>query len=81
MQSHTGIIRVFPAISEGWTDASFRNLRAIGAFLVSTDYKNGEVQKVIVYSKKGGKLKIINPFTGKIEEKNTRTEEVIEWHK
>lgn len=81
LQSHTGIIRVFPAIPEGWTNASFRDLRAMGAFLVSADYKNGEVQKVIVHSEKGGKLKILNPFSGKIEEKNTRAGERIEWHK
>jgi hypothetical protein len=31
IQSHTGIIRVFPAIPDDWTDCSFHNLRAEGA--------------------------------------------------
>ncbi|MEI3154530.1 MAG: glycoside hydrolase family 95-like protein [Odoribacter sp.] len=65
LQSHTGIIRVFPAIPEAWRDASFRNMRAMGAFLVDADYENGKVKKVVVRSERGGLLKIVNPFTGK----------------
>lgn len=80
LQSHTGIIRVFPAIPESWNEASFQDLRAMGAFLVSADYKNGKVHKVTVRSERGGKLKIQNPFTNKIEERNTITGEIIEWN-
>ncbi|WP_300703003.1 glycoside hydrolase family 95-like protein [Bacteroides sp.] len=79
LQSHTGIIRIFPAIPESWNEASFRDLRAMGAFLVSADYKNGKVDKVTVRSEKGGKLRILNPFTNKVEERNTKSGELIEW--
>lgn len=79
LQSHTGTIRVFPAIPESWNEASFQDLRAMGAFLVSADYKNGKIHKVTVRSERGGKLKIQNPFTNKIEERNTMAGEIIEW--
>lgn len=39
LQSHTGIVRVFPAIPAAWSDVSFDNLRAMGAFLVSAEKK------------------------------------------
>ena len=79
LQSHTGTIRVFPAIPESWNEASFQDLRAMGAFLVSADYKNGKIHKVTVRSERGGKLKIQNPFTNKIEERNTMAGEIIKW--
>lgn len=69
LQSHTGTIRVFPAIPESWRNASFRNMRAMGAFIVSADYKDGKVNRIVVRSEKGGKLRIFNPFTNKVEEK------------
>lgn len=77
LQSHTGIIRVFPAIPESWRNASFRNMRAMGAFIVSADYKEGKVSKIEVRSEKGGKLKILNPFTSKVEEKEMKAGETI----
>lgn len=64
LQSHTGIIRLFPAIPGDWHEVSFRQLRAMGAFLVSAERKNGKVAKVTVYSEQGGALKLANPFTG-----------------
>ena len=35
LQSHTGIVRIFPAIPASWEDVSFSTLRTEGAFLVS----------------------------------------------
>jgi len=77
LQSHAGVIKVFPAIPSAWKNASFRNLRAMGAFLISADYKNAKVEKIVIVSEKGGKLKIDNPFTGKITELNTKANEII----
>jgi alpha-L-fucosidase 2 len=62
IQSHTGIIRLFPAIPSSWKDASFNNLRTEGAFLVSAALKNSEISEVKIFSEKGGELKLINPF-------------------
>ena len=41
----------------------------MGAFIVSADYKDGKVNRIVVRSEKGGKLRIFNPFTNKVEEK------------
>ncbi len=65
IQSHTGVVRVFPAIPKSWTDAAFDNLRTYGAFLVSAEIKSGVVVAVHIKSKKGGSLKLANPFEGR----------------
>jgi alpha-L-fucosidase 2 len=66
IQSHTGIIRIFPAIPEEWQDASFTTLRTEGAFLISAKKERGSVIEVDILSEKGGELKIMNPFKNKI---------------
>ncbi|MFC2096915.1 glycoside hydrolase family 95-like protein [Bacteroidota bacterium] len=63
IQSHTGIVRIFPAIPENWENVSFNNLRTEGAFLVSAKKENGEVTEIKVYSEKGGLFKIRIPFS------------------
>ena len=62
IQSHTGIIRIFPAIPAGWKDISFQSLRCSGAFLVSASLEKGAVSKVTILSEKGGTCRIKNPF-------------------
>lgn len=62
IQSHTGVIRLFPAIPEDWKEVSFRQLRTYGAFLVSAVMKGGKVQEVQVRSEKGGTLRLFSPF-------------------
>jgi len=62
IQSHTGIIHIFPAIPADWKDLSFSTLRAAGAFLVSAEQKNGKVTWVEIVSEKGGVCKLKNPF-------------------
>ena len=62
VQSHTGIIHIFPAIPNAWTDLSFDTLRAEGAFLVSAKRESGKTVHVQIVSEKGGELKLKNPF-------------------
>ncbi|MQY78292.1 MAG: hypothetical protein GH151_03735 [Bacteroidetes bacterium] len=62
LQSHTGIIYIFPAIPKSWEDVSFEKLRAEGAFLVSAKKTNGKLDEVIIMSEAGGTLKLANPF-------------------
>lgn len=62
LQSHTGIIRIFPAIPLSWKDAEFKTMRCVGAFLVSAKKENGEVKKVEIVSEKGGTCRFHNPF-------------------
>jgi hypothetical protein len=61
MQSYDGVIRLFP----NWPadkEASFHHLRAAGAFLVNSNFKNGKVTDVEILSEAGSKLKIIIPW-------------------
>ena len=62
IQSHTGIIHIFPAIPSKWKDVSFSTLRTSGAFLVSAEQKEGMVEKVEITSEQGGVCKLKNPF-------------------
>jgi hypothetical protein len=77
MQSHTGIIHVFPAVPSTWKDVSFRGLRAMGAFLVTAQRKAGKVVMLKVYSEKGGTLKIQSPVDGKVLTYPTKANEWI----
>ena len=61
IQSHTGIIRLFPAIPASWKEVSFDNLRTVGAFLVSAQMENGKVSHITVKSEKGGTLRLAKP--------------------
>lgn len=62
LQSHTGIVRIFPAIPSGWSDVSFHNLRAMGAFLISAEKKDGQITSIRIYPEQGGTLRIASPF-------------------
>ena len=62
LQSHTGVIRVFPALPSKWQCASFHDLRAMGAFLVSASYENRAVKSVEITAEKGGLMRFVNPF-------------------
>ena len=66
IQSHTDTVEVFPAIPSDWKNVSFEKLRTEGALLISAKKENGKVTKLEVTSKKGGTIRIRNPF-----EKNT----------
>lgn len=57
MQGYEGIIRLFPCWNKG-SDASFENLRADGAFLVSATLKEGKVQGVKIKSLRGNPCKV-----------------------
>jgi len=62
IQSHTGVVKLFPAIPAEWKDVRFTTLRAEGAFLVSAKMEKGEVTTIDILSEKGGELKIDNPY-------------------
>ena len=77
LQSVGDIIRVFPAWPKQH-DAKFANLRAQGGFLVSAEQKAGTVTKLEIVSTAGGKLRLLNPWTGKITEQDTKPAEKME---
>ena len=62
IQSHTEMVRIFPAIPSSWKDVSFERLRTEGAFLISAERKNGKVKHIEILSEKGGVVMMYNPF-------------------
>lgn len=77
LQSHTGVVHVFPAIPSEWKNISFRNLRAMGGFLVSAERKGGCTTSLRVYSEQGRTLRIQLPDSGKLLETPTRPGEWV----
>lgn len=57
MQSHQGVIRLFPCWNKA-SDASFENLRADGAFLVSAELKGGKVTSLKIKNLMGRKCTV-----------------------
>ncbi|HUT25528.1 MAG TPA: LamG-like jellyroll fold domain-containing protein [Sumerlaeia bacterium] len=64
LQSHEGVLRLFPVWPRN-RPARFRTLRAVGAFLVSSAYRDGEVQHVEILSEKGRDCTVQNPWPGR----------------
>jgi alpha-L-fucosidase 2 len=73
IQSHTGVVRLFPAIPVSWKDVSFDRLRTVGAFLVSAQRKDGKVSSITVESEKGGILRLAKPGDGTYRETGGKT--------
>jgi alpha-L-fucosidase 2 len=74
LQSIGDIIRVFPAWPKD-LDAEFTHLRAQGGFLVSAKQKAGQVVKLEITSTAGGKLRLLNPWTSQLVERETKPAE------
>lgn len=70
-----GPIRLIPAVDRSWS-GSFR-LLARGGFLVDCAFTNGKVSSCTITSTRGGELKYIDPVSGKVVKRNTRTGEKI----
>jgi hypothetical protein len=64
LQSHDQTIRVFPVWAKD-RPASFKDLGAFGAFLVSSECQNGQVSHVTIKSEAGRLCRIANPWPGK----------------
>ncbi len=76
LQSVGDIIRVFPAWPKD-KDASFTNLRAQGGFLVTAEQNAGTITKLEITANVGGKLRVLNPWTGQIVDRETKAGETI----
>jgi len=64
LQSHEGTLRFFPCWPRD-QNARFGRFRARGAFLVSAEFKDGNVRNVSVVSEKGRDCTVLNPWPGK----------------
>lgn len=61
IQSYDGTIRLFPNWPKN-KNASFYDLRTVGAFLVSASLKDGNVKEIKIKSEKGNGLRLIMPW-------------------
>lgn len=70
MQSVGGVVRLFPC----WdgSDADFCNLRADGAFLVSSQMRGGAVGETVIKSERGSTLRLDASNLGEVEIKCIR---------
>lgn len=69
LQSYEGVLRIFP----NWNhtkNASFSNLRAYGAFVISSSLQNGNIEFVNILSEKGRPCVVENPWPGKTVQLN-----------
>ncbi len=73
LQSSDHIVRVFPAWPKN-QDASFKQLRAKGGFLVSAALSEGEVPQVTVESTVGGWYAMLSPWPAVTLRRNDNTE-------
>ena len=67
MQSHDGAIHLLPALPDVWKNGSISGLRARGGFdIVSMEWKEGKVSKLVIKSNLGGncRLRIPNALRG-----------------
>ena len=69
LQSHTDVIRLFPAIPKGWSDISFSGFRTEGGYLVTAELANGELSEVLIKATVDGLLKISLGSSDKFIEK------------
>ncbi|MBJ6361787.1 glycoside hydrolase family 95-like protein [Paenibacillus sp. GCM10012307] len=64
LQSHEQAIRLFPVWPQD-KDASFKDLRAVGAFVVSSKLADENITHVDIKSEKGKTCRIFNPWPNK----------------
>jgi hypothetical protein len=61
LQGYEGILRIFPVWDRD-IDCEFENLRADGAFLVSSKMKSGQIEFVKIESERGMPLTVESPY-------------------
>ena len=64
LQSHSGYVRLLPAIPEEWRDGEFKGLVARGNFVVDCSYTSGIPNEVTVTARVGGRLHLKGAISG-----------------
>lgn len=64
LQSHGGVLRIFPALPKSWSDGKFTGLCARGGFTVDAEWKNGRLKKGVLHAAKDGRCAM--KYDGKI---------------
>ncbi len=67
MQSANGEIHLIPALPDAWPTGSIKGIKAIGGFeIVSMEWKNSKLVKVVIKSRLGGNLRLRTPNAMKL---------------
>lgn len=62
LQSHLGEVWLLPALPDAWSNGQVRGLRARGGFeIVSMDWQDGHIRKLVISSTLGGNCRIRVP--------------------
>jgi hypothetical protein len=72
VQSHGGVVKVFPAVSSGWPDASIAGLRTQGAFTVDASRHAGRTEWIRIRSEAGEPLVLQHGIAGDISVRDQR---------
>jgi alpha-L-fucosidase 2 len=62
LQSDHGIVRIFPAVSASWREASFSDLRAEGGYKIGAQRRGGRTTAVRIEASSDGVLRLRNDF-------------------
>jgi len=79
LQSHTGVIDVFPAIPPNWQDVRFGFLRAQGGYVVSAALAEGKWALLQVVATMDGTCRIRSPKDGEIVQFELKRGEGVLW--
>lgn len=66
LQSHGGVIALFPSMPKAWNNVSFKGLKARGNFTISASYVDGQVKSCEIESVVGGKLTVFVGLGAKV---------------
>lgn len=58
LQSHQGFAELLPALPAEWPDGEVKGLVARGGFVIDIKWEKGKLTDAVVFSKKGGDLKV-----------------------
>jgi alpha-L-fucosidase 2 len=59
LQSHDGVLHVFPALPDEWSSGVVTGLKARGGFIIDIEWKGGKITELKINSALGGNCRIL----------------------